>query len=659
MDDTPAPPPVFAAPTAGLPPLKAHFDRALELYKKRLKTLIIIFLIGGVLSAVWLFSMVGAIFAILKFAPERAFLSAIPGLALFIGLFWTGSLTVAAFLAALAHEESGAKECFTLAKPRVPGLMWVHMLAGLLVAGGYCLLGIPGILFTVWFFFAPFVYIAEGLGGLDALLKSREYVRGHWFATAWRLFAGWVFLALLQAIPGIGQLLGLILAPLPYILSYQLYLDLKALRGDVPFTPSGKAKAGILAMGLGGFLVIPALVFFLFGSVLLMAFSQMKSKIPGMSASSSNNALPGASTGSGSKGSVEASVLDRVNIPDSPASGQIHGKPFRVERAEINGTILKIEQGKDFFADRGATIFLFGVEKGESLAGKTMRFPDAKGEFNAHVHVSQRPDKESLPKTDMYTDRYAMLLEFGQEKGDKLPVKIFLRMPDDTKSEISGRVDLEIKGLRMVDGHPDPKSDGSKVLEHVFQKHLEGLNSGKSVSIEDSKGVSWSMGKGSDQTPLSAEGEYTFKIAGGAARTEKVNFLKDSKGWRVKTAAAAPAAAAPTKPLVPSAVPKSIPAVAAPAVPQTPVAAAPVVPEAAPPMPTPIETPKPAAAIPPLLDPSSELVKEALDACRNEIGLFCYPDRENPSAALRCLKGIEDQALEGCRKKLAEARAGN
>jgi len=80
--------------------------------------------------------------------------------------------------------------------------------------------------------------------------------------------------------------------------------------------------------------------------------------------------------------------LKKVATPNRPAAGQVDGKPFRVEKAELDSqNILTLRQGKEFFADRDFKIFLF--LSGAKPDGKTIEVNAAsKMGMTAHVHMS-------------------------------------------------------------------------------------------------------------------------------------------------------------------------------------------------------------------------------------------------------------------------------
>lgn len=133
-----------------------------------------------------------------------------------------------------------------------------------------------------------------------------------------------------------------------------------------------------------------------------------------------------------------------ASIAPAAAQGSVNGVAFRVEKAEFRNGILELRQGSGFFADRSFTIFLF-LKSGESLDGR--RYVVANDEFgNPHVHLGYKVEGGgNLPKTEIFTNKYRMTLEFGAGKGGFIPGKIDLRTPDKAASFVSGTFEAEIK----------------------------------------------------------------------------------------------------------------------------------------------------------------------------------------------------------------------
>jgi zinc-ribbon domain len=142
------------------------------------------------------------------------------------------------------------------------------LLLGLIVTGGSLLLIIPGIVFIIWFFFCQYILADEGLGGWQALERSRQLVRGHW----WAIFGRCLLLVLVMLtvsvltarIPVIGAPLNfafsLLLTPFSLIYFYQLYKDLK--RCQQQPTEKRQHSFGLpMATALLGWMLIPGLLF--------------------------------------------------------------------------------------------------------------------------------------------------------------------------------------------------------------------------------------------------------------------------------------------------------------------------------------------------------------------------------------------------------------
>ncbi len=98
---------------------------------------------------------------------------------------------------------------------------------------GFVLLIIPGIIFAVWFAFSRFAAIEKGLGIKQALIKSKELVKGMYWKILGRLIIFGVFTVLIQMvlsiIPyGIGLIVSSVLGGLYMLPLYLLYKELDA-----------------------------------------------------------------------------------------------------------------------------------------------------------------------------------------------------------------------------------------------------------------------------------------------------------------------------------------------------------------------------------------------------------------------------------------------
>lgn len=85
------------------------------------------------------------------------------------------------------EETIGLFQAYGKALVKLPRYFWVWILGAVIICAGTVLLVIPGIIFAIWFIFSSAIFIVEDIGGLQALLKSKEYTRGYWWAILGRL----------------------------------------------------------------------------------------------------------------------------------------------------------------------------------------------------------------------------------------------------------------------------------------------------------------------------------------------------------------------------------------------------------------------------------------------------------------------------------------
>lgn len=132
------------------------------------------------------------------------------------------------------------------------------------------------------------------------------------------------------------------------------------------------------------------------------------------------------------------------SIPDTPAAGMAYGKEFKVEKAILENGNLKLRQGEGFFADFEFLIFLFnqdGKPDGKKITVKpNQNSPTAP---IAHIHMSRLTERNGLPQNEVFTEKFALRLEFGTVKDGKTPGKIHLRLPDEAGSFVVGTFEAE------------------------------------------------------------------------------------------------------------------------------------------------------------------------------------------------------------------------
>ncbi len=190
-----------------------------------------------------------------------------------------------ALLCALGEDGtvwSAYKKALSLFVP----ILGVGILMGAIVAGGLLLFIVPGIVFCVWFSLSYPLVVFEGKRGLDALMVSRELVKGRFWPVLWRWLVFWVVLLFVIGLPfRIGCLVWdfvemagkkcdfpiwsyfewWITTPLPVIYGFLLYKDIKRLHPEVVSQTTGKSWNIYTLSGMLG-----SVVLVLLGAVLLL-----------------------------------------------------------------------------------------------------------------------------------------------------------------------------------------------------------------------------------------------------------------------------------------------------------------------------------------------------------------------------------------------------
>ncbi|MRR55550.1 MAG: hypothetical protein EG822_13770 [Deltaproteobacteria bacterium] len=241
------------------------FRLSWELYQERFAPLALLYLLTILAFVIPTLAAVGLGFFTTLLAGGITFIITV-ALGLLVGI--VGSLwCYGGFLSAVLDDSLRLEDALRRGKELILPLAWIFLLGGFLVTGGYLLLIIPGVIFTVWFSLAQFIMPGENVRGLAALLKSREYVRGYWLEVALRLFLVWVVSVLVGAVPLFGPILALLFFPYLMIFHCLIYRDLRALKGEISYSHSTKSKLLWPGVALVGWILVPALLILLFGSL--------------------------------------------------------------------------------------------------------------------------------------------------------------------------------------------------------------------------------------------------------------------------------------------------------------------------------------------------------------------------------------------------------
>src|SRR5206468_3309699 len=87
---------------------------------------------------------------------------------------------------------------------KIRSYWWVSIVSSAVIITGYLLFIIPGIIFSIWFIFAPFILLIEDRKGIDALLQSKAYMKGYWWAIFLRVIFMYIAVVALFGITLLG-----------------------------------------------------------------------------------------------------------------------------------------------------------------------------------------------------------------------------------------------------------------------------------------------------------------------------------------------------------------------------------------------------------------------------------------------------------------------
>ena len=220
---------------------------------------------------------------------------------------------------------------------------------------------------------------------------------------------------------------------------------------------------------------------------------------------------------------------DAAAIPAAPAKGQIHGKPFVVESSSIENGTLTLRLGKDASADLEVRLML-STPPWEVPAGKNFKVMGPAGPGAPQIVLAWKEDGQNAPSEQKFTDKYTLVLEFGQEKDKKLPGKISLSLPDEVKSNVAGTFEADIKGFRIVNGKPDLTADSVDTLQYLaFHELLKGDPS-NTMEIIASRDGRYTQ---PDSPNMTGYLEVEYRVGGGTSQIQRFQFEKDGGSWKI------------------------------------------------------------------------------------------------------------------------------
>lgn len=136
--------------------------------------------------------------------------------------------------------------------------------------------------------------------------------------------------------------------------------------------------------------------------------------------------------------------LAEAEIPDMPLAGSLRHEAFTLDRATLTASNLTLRGQMDL----SFNIYFFN-RQAEELSGKTAEVKPT--DTTAPRVVLHWKDQKRESRT--FRNGYAMKVEFGPVANGDIPGKLFICLPDESKSWIAGTFNAEIR----KPGPPKPK----------------------------------------------------------------------------------------------------------------------------------------------------------------------------------------------------------
>ena len=246
-----------------------------EFYKTKIRTLLVIIALPIIFSLffsvlIYFLEKSNFQYSILFSLTEAFFL-----LCSFILWLWV----IPALILSIKNDAGAVNSLREGLKLIVPYL-WIYFLFYIIISGGFLLLVIPGILFSIWFSFTIYIFIFEGKKGFNALFASKELVSGNFGKVLWRFLAFILMIGLLLSIiivslttifqnpEFVGKitsyLIWLFILPLFFIFGFFLYKNLREIKKDIiyPELSTGR-KIKYMIPGFFGVLIVIFIITFL------------------------------------------------------------------------------------------------------------------------------------------------------------------------------------------------------------------------------------------------------------------------------------------------------------------------------------------------------------------------------------------------------------
>ncbi|MGH7991886.1 MAG: hypothetical protein ACREDQ_00085 [Limisphaerales bacterium] len=137
-------------------------------------------------------------------------------------------------------------------------------------------------------------------------------------------------------------------------------------------------------------------------------------------------------------------TLDLTNavFPNKAAAGKIHARDFVCQRAVFQNGLLMLRSSTGREPEMAANIFI-STNTAAAVSGES--FGTGTNQLTPVSRVSLFWRDGNMRIVELFTNDFALKLDFGSVSNNQLPGRIYLCLPDDAKSCIAGTFTAEIR----------------------------------------------------------------------------------------------------------------------------------------------------------------------------------------------------------------------
>ena len=208
--------------------------------------------------------------------------------------------------------------------------------------------------------------------------------------------------------------------------------------------------------------------------------------------------------------------------------GELNGRPFAPQQAELLDGVLSLREGQDFFAQSELIIRLPKVDKGPVRVDV---LPADEGVL-PEVEISWLLPEQELPEARRLSRGYTLHLDLQPLAPNKLVGDFHLVLPPQFKTTLSGRLELYRNGLRYQDGTVDRAFDSVDTISHVIEDYLERRFATRQVQLQPIGNLNFPL----QSVDLNVQAQINGELQQLPIMLEKL----DKRGWQVVADSFAP-----------------------------------------------------------------------------------------------------------------------